>query len=288
MRSTSHSYAKPLEARVPCRSRPRARFRREAGRRHRHAGHRPQAGRQADHPRRQGAGDRGDHRRRRQAAAVTSSAPPTRSGAPLTVALSADGKRRHPLQVGARRRRPAVADARADRRQETSLSAQPGPGDREPQLDPDPGQPPASARPGKRHRVTAPEPLTAGDVRRTARRDGEPTGEGRRDLSLQDGQAGRALSDRDRGRRPRVPRARAAHRRVDRAGHARPRRRRAGRHREDGRGRREALRTLSLGPLRRDRPAAVLPLRRDGKSDPHLPDADLHCRRQEPRRPGRA
>ena len=65
------------------------------------------------------------------------------------------------------------------------------------------------------------------------------------------------------------------------------RRRRARRHRENGRGGREALRPLSLGPLRRARAAAVLPVRRHGEPDPHLPDADLHRRRQEPGQPRR-
>ena len=51
------------------------------------------------------------------------------------------------------------------------------------------------------------------------------------------------------------------------------------RHRAHGRGGRAALRPLSLGPLRRDRAAAELPLWRHGESDPHLPHADLHRRR---------
>ena len=66
------------------------------------------------------------------------------------------------------------------------------------------------------------------------------------------------------------------------------RRGRARRHRADGRGGRAALRPLSLGPLRHDRAAAELPLWRHGESDPHLPDADLHRRRPQPGRPGRA
>ena len=63
---------------------------------------------------------------------------------------------------------------------------------------------------------------------------------------------------------------------------------RACRHRADGRGGGAALRALSLGALRRDRAAAELPLWRHGKSDADLPHADLHRRRQEPRRAGRA
>ena len=61
-------------------------------------------------------------------------------GAPLAIALRPDTDAPdHQLQERARRRRAAMADARADRRQEASLSVQPGPGDREPHLDPDPG-----------------------------------------------------------------------------------------------------------------------------------------------------
>ena len=60
------------------------------------------------------------------------------------------------------------------------------------------------------------------------------------------------------------------------------------RHREDGRRGREALRPLSLGPLRHARAAAVLSVRRHGKPDPDLPHADLHRRRPEPGQPDRA
>ncbi len=125
-----------------------------------------------------------------------------------------------------------------------------------------------------------------GHERPESRRAHDP---GRRErLQLQDAAQRRALHDRDRRRRPRVPRTRSPHRRLDRTGHARPRRRRARRHRENGRGGREALRPVSLGSLRPARPPARLPLRRNGKSHPHLPHADLHRRRQEPRRPRRA
>ena len=108
-------------------------------------------------------------------------------------------------------------------------------------------------------------------------------------LLLQDGQAGRALSDRARGRRPQVPAARARGRACG------PSRRRllpAARELEDTEkmiGAAEALvRALSVGPLRHAGAAAVLPVRRDGKSDDDLPDADLHRRRQEPGQPDRA
>ena len=49
----------------------------------------------------------------------------------------------------------------------------------------------------------------------------------------------------------------------------------------------ETLRPLSMGTLRPSRPSARRSLRRDGKSDTHLPHADLHRWRQESRRPCR-
>ena len=119
--------------------------------------------------------------------------------------------------------------------------------------------------------------------------EGEPAGEGRRAYRFRMDASGRALSDRDRGRRHRLPRARA---RAPASGPSRPCSSAAAaelrRHRADGRGGGAALRALSLGALRRDRAAAELPLWRHGESDPHLPDADLHRRRPEPGRPGRA
>ena len=56
-------------------------------------------------------------------------------------------------------RRAAVADARADRGQEAPLSVQPGRGDREPQLDPDPGF--ARHPPDLGSEDPRPQPLTA-------------------------------------------------------------------------------------------------------------------------------
>jgi hypothetical protein len=47
----------------------------------------------------------------------------------------------HRLSLGAGRRGAAVAEPRPDGRQEASLPVQPGPGDPQPQLDTDPGQP---------------------------------------------------------------------------------------------------------------------------------------------------
>ena len=90
----------------------------------------------------------------------------------------------------------------------------------------------------------------------------------RKRLQFPHGPQRRALHDRDCGRRPGVQAARAAHRRVGRAGDARRRRARAVRHRENGRRGGEALRPLPLGPLRRARAAAVLSARRHGKSRP--------------------
>ncbi len=54
----------------------------------------------------------------------------------------------------------------------------------------------------------------------------------------------------------------------------RKRRVRVRRPREDGRGRRGARRSLSLGTLRHARAAAVVPVRRHGESAPHVRDAD--------------
>ena len=88
--------------------------------------------------------------------------------------------------------------------------------------------------------------------------------------------------------RPGVPSRRQAHRHMDRAGDARQggvRVRRAG---EVRRRRRIALWPLSLGPLRRPRPAALLPLRRHGEPDAHLRHADRDRRRPQPGQPDRA
>ena len=118
----------------PCRARPRRRFRREAHRRDRDARHRPQA----RTPRRSSSTTR----------AWRSRQSPTATGKPLPLQgrrqRSRSSARRWPstlrpttrkrivisYKIGARRRRAAMADARADRRQEASLSVQPGPGDR--------------------------------------------------------------------------------------------------------------------------------------------------------------
>ena len=76
------------------------------------------------------------------------------------IALGADTQAdRHQLQVGARRRRAAMADARADRGQETSVPVQPGPVDPQPQLDPDPGFAGNPPELGSEDHVA--EPLTA-------------------------------------------------------------------------------------------------------------------------------
>ena len=125
----------------PCRARPRRRFRREAHRRHRDPRHRAQARREGDRPRRQGPRDRERHRRPRQPLHMAGrrQADPN-LGAPLAIALRPDTKR-----IVIRYKSAPDAGAlqwltpAADRRQEGALSVQPGPGDREPQLDSDPG-----------------------------------------------------------------------------------------------------------------------------------------------------
>jgi hypothetical protein len=157
-----------------------------------------------------------------------------------------------------------------------------------------------STAPGSRRR-TARDPPDLGSAdqrsgRASGRHERDPRGKARSHAAAArpekplflDGQAGRALSDRDRGGRPCIPAARPAQRRLCRAGDAAPRRRGAPGHREDDRRRRGALRPLSLGPLRHDRAAARLSLWRDGKSHSYVPDAHLHRRRPEPRRAGRA
>ena len=244
----------------PCRARPRRRFRGASGwPARRRSTSRRRDGRAGDRPRQQGARDRaasptpaGGRCNGRSARATR------RRGQPLTVRIG-DARR-----IAIRYRSAPDAEALqwltpgADRGQAPSLSVQPGPGDPQPHLDPDPGQPrhPPDLG-GADHRARAAE---GGDVGRAADARGRA---GRRRpprLPLPDEPSGRALSDRDRRRRHRLPRARPAHRRLDRAGDARPRRRRARRHRADGRGGRAALRPLSLGPLRRDRAAAALSL----------------------------
>ena len=72
-------------------------------------------------------------------------------------------------------------------------------------------------------RIIAPEPLKVVMRGERLTPEGEPAGDGPARLPLPHGQSGRALSDRDRRRRHRLPRARPAHRRLDRAGDARPR-----------------------------------------------------------------
>ena len=108
------------------------------------------------------------------------------------------------------RRPPASATPICSARARRSST---GPGSR-------PRTAPASARPGRRG---SPRPSRLKVVMSGERLtpEGEPAGEGRRAYPLPDGPSGRALSDRDRRRRHRLSRARAAHRRLDRAGDAR-------------------------------------------------------------------
>ena len=127
---------------------------------------------------------------------------------------------------------------------------------------------PTQDSPGIRQSWEARISVPAADRGDVARRDPtQPIDPGRRaHLHFPHGPQRRALHDRDCGRRPGLQAARPAHRRVDRAGDARRGRARACRYRENGRRGGEALRPLSLGPLRRARPAAILSVRRHGKS----------------------
>ncbi len=143
-------------------------------------------GREGNHPRRQGPGDREHHRRLEASRSTARSARPIRSSARrLTVALRPDTQAaRHQVQDRARCRRAAMADARADRRQEDSpicsaraRRSRTAAGSR-------PRIRPASARPGKR-RSTCPPALTAVMSAPKRRRADHP---GRRErLQLQDG-----------------------------------------------------------------------------------------------------
>ena len=206
-------------------------------------------------------------------------------GAPLDDRDRPAAQDRHPLQVGARSGRAAMADARADRGQEAALSVQPGRIDREPQLDPDPGfarHPPDAGKPG------SPFPAAdRGHERAQGRRAGRPTGRSRQFAFRMDKPVAPyliAIAVGDLAFRALGPRTgvwtepamldKAAAELADTEKMV-----------ERGRG---AVRSLSLGPLRHARPAAVLPLRRDGESDADLPHPDLHRRRQEPGQPDRA
>jgi hypothetical protein len=125
-----------------------------------------------------------------------------------------------------------MADPGTDGGQAPSLSAEPGPGDPQPDLDPDPGQPrhPPDLG-GADHRADAAE---GGDVRRAADPERRPRRAGAPRLPLPHDPSGRPLSDRNRGRRHRLPPARPTDRRMDRARHARPGGGGAARHRADG------------------------------------------------------
>ena len=243
-------------ARDARRARPDARFRGQGGRRHRHA----------RHPRRAGRGQG----RARQPGARRSRRSPTRDGAPLpfTLGEAVEGKGA-PLTVASSGDGPAAPIVIAYTAPEAEalqwLAPEQTAGGEHPYLLSQ-GQPtlnrtwiPTQDSPGIRQtweaRIVAPKPLT---VVMSGLRGGEPEDAGRRHarVPLRDGQAGRAVPDRHRRGRPRVPRARPALGRVDRAVDARRRRGRAGRHREDDRRRRGALRPLPLGPLRHDRAAA--------------------------------
>ena len=101
------------------------------------------------------------------------------------------------------------------------LSIQPGPGDREPQLDPDPGFPRRSARPGKRQ-STCPRRPDRGDERAAQSPSRSPrAARACSDSSMEHSVA--PVHDRDCGRRSRLQAARPALGRVDRARDARSR-----------------------------------------------------------------
>ena len=110
---------------------------------------------------------------------------------------------------------------------------------------------------------------------------------GRR-IRVRDGQAHPVVPARDRGRRYRGAVDRPAQRRLRRAFDRRRGREGIRRHRGDDRGDREALRPVSLGPLRHARAAAELSVRRHGESVHDVRDADGDRRRQEPGLAGRA
>ena len=105
-------------------------------------------------------------------------------------------------------------------------------------------------------------------------------GRARRRLQLQDAAADPVVPARDRGRRPGVPADHRPRRRVGRAVDGEAGRDRVRRHRQDDRHRREAVRPVSLGPLRHPGAAAVVPVRRHGKPAPDLRHADRDRRRQ--------
>ena len=148
-------------------------------------------------------------------------------GAPLTIQLNGARQIEIDYEVRAQRARAAMADAGADRERQ-ALPVQPGPGDPQPHLDPDAGQPrhPPDLRRAHR-RARRPE---GGDERRDA--DARRRAGRRRParLPLPHAAADPALSDRDRHRRSRPPRRRPAHRRLGRAERARARRLRIRRH----------------------------------------------------------
>ena len=218
----------------PCRSRPRARFRGQARRGTAALDVIAEPGARG-RPRQQGPGDRQGHRRLRPAAAQ-SSAPMIRTRAPADH-YPANGRRARIVirYASAPMPRRCNGSRRSRRPARNTLSAQPGPADPQPHLDPDPGHPasarpgaPASARPSRLKVVMSGERLTP----EAERPDGRA-----RAFRFQDGPAGRALPDRDRRRRSRLPPLGprtgvwTEPAMLDR-GH------RVRRHREDGRGRR--------------------------------------------------
>ena len=168
-----------------------------------------------------------------------------------------------------------MADPGADRRPRASLHVHAVAGDPCAELGPAAGQP---RRAGDLRR---PHP----DAGRAARGDerGQRSGRGgRRRLPLRHAAADPLLPDRAGRRRPGVPAAGRADRRLRGAVRGGSRGGRVRRHRIDDGGDRAALRPLPLGALRPARAPAELSVRRDGEPPADLRDTDDPGRRPEP------
>ena len=136
-----HSFARPLgSAGDPCRARPQCRFRRQAGSAARRPSTSTAAGRQGNRPRRQRAAKSTAITDASQGLAVQGRPRNPNLGAPLAIALRPDTSR---IVITYKSAPDAGAllwlTPAADRRQEDAVPVQPGRGDPEPELDPDPG-----------------------------------------------------------------------------------------------------------------------------------------------------